>query len=157
MSQLCLWSQGREAGRGRQAGCSGPEPGHTLCHAGQRKPRSERDRGLRGNLKSGLPGPKRAILPPPVQLLDTSGPLSLARTRSPLRRLCGDKPCLRWNLSRNGLKQLVQTLTARHSITVQRFEFWVVNVQQSVATFATMLCRSPTVAQNTSCISAMLT
>lgn len=55
LSQLCLWSQGREAGRGRQAGCSGPEPGHTLCHAAQEKPRPETDRGFRGEPKSTHP------------------------------------------------------------------------------------------------------
>lgn len=96
MTQLCLWFQWREAGRGRRAGCSGLGPGHTLCHAAQEKPLLERDRGLGcvcvcgGDPKSRPPqgtstGPRGHIVPP-AQPLDTSGPLSLVRTRSTWQR-----------------------------------------------------------------------
>ncbi|KAK9513126.1 hypothetical protein VZT92_006846 [Zoarces viviparus] len=92
VSQLCLWSQGREAGRGRQAGCSGSEPGHTLCHAAQEKPRSEGDRELGVGGETQIPPP-----PLPEALQQTPGvplcpllnhlthlvPLSLVQTRPP--------------------------------------------------------------------------
>lgn len=73
MSQLCLWSQRREAGRGKQTGCSGPAPGHTLRHTAQERPWPDRGRTRDSNLKTTL-GCATALPP------DTSGPFCLVLT-----------------------------------------------------------------------------
>lgn len=119
VSQLCLGSQGREAGRGRQAGCSGPGPGHTLGHAAQERAGPERGgRGGGPGPRGTSTGPGGPIVPPKPDHLTHLVPSDRSgRTRPRAGRwLGGYKPgCgrerTRSNLSWDGLGLLTHTKT----------------------------------------------